>query len=259
MSLFERFRQSIANGCEKEAFLVGREGGYSVFYVPFEDVNPGAQLVLVGITPGPKQMASSYRLAQRLLRSGLSDEEILRRIKQACAFDGMRDRINEMLDHFGVAQCIGAAAAETLWSKNYSLFDATSVVPNAAFKGDAYFNGPFDVVLTNPLLRREFESRFIPSLEAMSGRAKYIGMGPVVDQGLSWCASAGVIDHEQILGYLPHASPASGSQFKYFMRHKRLEDLKPRDPVRRRVIALDAAYARMNKNVKKWQQSCVPA
>lgn len=259
MRLFDRFRQSIAKGGEKQEFLLGQEGDHSVFYIPFEDVNLQAQVVLVGITPGPKQMTAAYRVARRLLHSRVGDEEILKRTKQECAFDGMRAKINEMLDHFGVAQCVGAPAAETLWEENYALFDATSVVPNAAFKGEAYFNGPFEAVLSNPLLRREFEDRFVPSLEATSGRAKYIGMGPVVDQGLSWCANAGVIGHEQILGYLPHASGASGSQFKYFMRRKRLEDLKPNDPVRHRAISLDAAYTRMKENVEKWRGSCAAA
>ena len=73
----------------------------------------------------------------------------------------------------------------------------------------------------------------------------YIGMGPVVDEAFRWCASRGILSDRQ-LGYLPHASRSSGSQFAYFMRKKRLSDLKCSDPVRHRARDLDAAYEELD-------------
>jgi len=179
----------------------------------------------------------------------MTTADTLREIKQSCGFVGvMRERIFEMLDHFGIPQCVGVETAASLWSSD--LVHATSIIPNAAFKKGKGFNGPFSDVLKVDLLRREFEDGFIPSIAGIRKDALYIGMGPVVDEALSWCASRGVLTSQQILGWFPHPSGQSGSQFPYFMRRKRLADLKPHDPVRSRAHKLDAAYERIAANVK---------
>lgn len=258
---FERFGPALSSPTADNALLLGSEDGYSLHYVPFEHVNTNARLVLVGITPGPTQMKCARARARELLNSPtMTSTDTLREIKKSCAFSGMRERINEMLDHFGVPQYLGVETASSFWGSDFGHFNPTSVVPNAAFKitalkKDAYFNGPFSEVLRVALLRREFEDVFIPSIESIRKDALYIGMGPVVDEALNWCASRGVLAKPQILGCFPHASGASGSQFAYFMRRKRLTDLKPNDPVRGRAHKLDAAYERIAANVKAFMRS----
>jgi len=253
--LLERFKPVLRSAYSNRDFLLGNDRDYNVFYVPFELTNSEARLALVGITPGPTQMAEAYAAAQLALRANASDEEVLFKAKQAAAFAGMRDRINEMLDHFAIPRHLGISSAYSLWSSDFQYFLPTSIVPNAAFKGEAYFNGPFSAVLDVPLLRQQFETVFIPSIEKLRSRTVYIAMGPVVDESLRWCASRGVIKERQLLGYFPHASGNSGSQFAYFMRRKRLEDLHPKDPVRHRVRDLDAAYERIASNVRSLFQN----
>lgn len=248
--LFERFKTALRSSRPQSDFVLGTERGFTVYYVPFEYVNSDARLVLVGITPGPDQLKCAHATARRLLSGPTADDVILREIKRSCAFDGMRPRINEMLDHFGIPSCIGAISASSLWEADFRYFHTTSVVPNATFRSGDYFNGPFSDVLKVGLLRRQFEDVFIPSIKGMSGQAVYVGMGPVADEALKTCVSRGVLRQQQVLGYFPHASGTSGSQFAYFMRRKRLADLKPKDPVRHRVRDLDAAYERMLGNVK---------
>jgi hypothetical protein len=248
--MFERFKSKLSSSYSDSDFLIGREKEYNVFYIPFEFVNTSARLVLVGITPGPTQMKCAYATAQRALASDLVDSEILRIIKQNCAFSGMRDRINEMLDHFNIPQNIGVESASSLWTTNFKYLQPTSIIPNATFKGSDYFNGPFSTILQVSLLRKQFENEFIPSISNLSKEALYIGMGPIVDEALQWCSSRGVINEQQIVGYFPHASGNSGSQFAYFMRRKQLSDLKPKDPVRYRVRDLDAAYERITRNLQ---------
>lgn len=252
MSLLERFKPALSAGRPNDAFLIGDEGGYSVYYVPFEYVNTAARLVLVGITPGPTQMKCAYAAARRHLRASVPDQEVLKRSKQSCAFIGMRDKINEMLDHFAVPALVGAQSGEALWENGFDSFHVTSIVPNAAFINGKYFNGPFAAVLKSPLLRGQFEGDFVESIKTIGPKARYVGMGPVVDEALLWCVSRGVLREEQILGYLPHASGASGSQFAYFVRKKSLSELKPTDPVRYRAKSLDAAYERMQASIKRW-------
>jgi hypothetical protein len=252
--LLEHFKPALCLDYTNRDFLLGSERGYDVFYVPFELINPDAKLALVGITPGPRQMAKAYIVAQQAIRAGLSNEEVLLNAKQAAAFDGMRDRINVMLDHFEIPRHLGIPGAASLWNTYFKDFQPISVIPNAAFASGP-FNGPFSEVLDVSLLLHQFEKIFIPSIEKLGSRTIYIAMGPIADEALRWCAARGVIMENQLLGYFPHASPSSGSQFAYFMRKKRLEDLKPKDPVRNRVRDLDAAYERIRSNIRSLFQS----
>lgn len=252
-ALLDRFKPALISGAlSKLDFLIGTERGHKVYYIPFEHINQAARLVLVGITPGPTQMAEAYSVAQRALHEKNSDQDVLLKTKRAAAFSGMRERINEMLDHFAIPRHLGISGASSLWASDFQYFQPTSIVPNAAFKIEAYFNGPFSSVLDVPLLRHQFENIFIPSVQCLSKQTLYIGMGPVVDEALRWCVSQGIIDERQLLGYFPHASGSSGSQFSYFMRRKSLNDLKPKDPVRHRVRDLDAAYERLSSNVQSF-------
>jgi len=41
--LFERFTPALRSSSEDRAFLLGAEGGYAIYYVPFEYVNTEAQ------------------------------------------------------------------------------------------------------------------------------------------------------------------------------------------------------------------------
>lgn len=195
-------------------------------------------------------MKKAYTVAQKALQANLSDIQILRMTKQLCAFAGMREKINEMLDHFKIPRYLGIDSATHLWGSDFQHFQSTSIIPNAAFKGQVYFNGPFSAVLNIPLLRHQFENVFIPSIEKLSDRTIYMAMRPVVDEALRWCASRSIIKERQLIGYLPHASGSSGSQFAYFLRKKQLHDLKTADPVRHRVRNLDAAYERITSNIR---------
>ncbi len=147
--LFQRFAPMLRSSGDNAACILGTESGYAIHYVPFEYVNSEARLVLVGITPGPEQLKCAYGTARRLLGSVGSTAEILREVKRSCAFSGMRDKINEMLEHFGIPACVGATSAAALWASDFGLFQPTSIVPNAAFRNGAYFNGPFSAVLDN--------------------------------------------------------------------------------------------------------------
>ena len=249
--LLDRFKPTLRAGSYSDRdFLLGNERGYNVYYVPFELINAAARLTLVGITPGPTQMAKAYAAAQQTIRANASDEEVLLNAKRAAAFVGMRNRIEDMLDHFAIPRHLGIRNAAALWKEDFQHFQPTSIVPNAAFKGEDFFNGPFSEVLDVPLLRHQFENVFVPSIEKLSKQTVYVAMGPVVDEALRWCVDHGVIEERQLLGYFPHPSGRSGTQFDYFMRRKKLEDLHPKDPVRNRVRNLDDAYERICSNVR---------
>lgn len=249
-ALLERFKPTLRSSFTNYDFLLGHERGYNVYYIPFEFTNAAARLALVGITPGPTQMAKAYDIAQKALRANSSDIQVLRTTKQLCAFVGMRDKINEMLDHFNIPRHLGIASATNLWESDFQYLQPVSIIPNAAFKGSDCFNAPFSSVLDVPLLRQQFENVFIPSIEKLSEQTVYMAMGPIVDEALRWCATQGIVKERQLLGYFPHASGRSGSQVAYFLRKKQLTDLNTHDPVRHRARGLDAAYERISSNVR---------
>ena len=77
-------------------------------------------------------------------------------------------------DHFEIPRCLGVPSASLFWTTHFDQLEATSIVPNARFKGDGYFNGPFARVLnTRPLLER-FEDLFVCSVRQTNGESQSI-------------------------------------------------------------------------------------
>jgi hypothetical protein len=255
---FRRFEPVLQSSIDPTEFLIGKDGAYSVSYTPFEHSNASARLALVGISPGPKQMNCAYRTAAALLARSVPPDAILATVKRNCAFIGMRNSINELLNHFNIPSLIGISDAATLWTNDFELFEPTSIIPNGAFRNGTPFAGPLKAVLRSPLLRAEFEENFIPSIRSLSGETLYVAMGPTVAEALHLCARHGVISTDQLIGCIPHTSGASGSQRKYFLGETAFEDLHPRDPVRNRVDDLDAARSQLIENVAKLEQLIDP-
>src|SRR5215475_11609735 len=79
--------------------LLWQQGALSVFYASWDWVNTAAKVMLVGITPGYFQATEALREAQRCLRRGLPNEQVLRRANEVGSFSGpMRANLVTMLD-----------------------------------------------------------------------------------------------------------------------------------------------------------------
>src|SRR5258705_879033 len=156
------------------------QGGYELFYTPFESVNHLARLVIVGITPGPTQVQIAYETAQELLRAGLPDDQVLVGAKSAGGFGGssMRPNLLRMLRHFEFEKLLGIVDVAALWGNSSDLLHSTSVVPHAAFKNGTMFAGSFAEVLASPTLRESFEADFVASLPELNLNALYVALGP---------------------------------------------------------------------------------
>lgn len=224
---------------------------HSLQYVPFEHVNVGARLVIVGITPGPTQRDDAYEEASQLLRRGLPDGEILRRVKRFAAFGGptMRPNLERMIDALGITTLVGGGRAADLWGARADLMHATSVVPHAAFVRGKPFAGSFEEIQRVDMLRRCFERDFLPTLRHLRRDAYFIGLGPTPAAALSFAAKKGFIDGSRILGWLAHPSKQGGSQVAVYLGEKKADQLHERDPVRRRADELVAAAAAMRDRI----------
>ena len=227
--------------------LLVKEPPYEIFYIPFEHVNRGARLVIVGITPGMNQLEMAYAETQRLLNLGTSTTEVLEAVKTLAAFGGeaMRPNLLRMLRHFNFAKILGIRDEADLWDGAAALLHSTSVVPHAAFKNSKMFSGSFDEIIKVDALRQWFESDFVASLSALATDALYVALGKTPYDALKHCVGLGVIKENQLLGAMAHPSRRGGSQVAVYLGEKTFDDLDPADPVRGRVEWLNGAYAGM--------------
>jgi len=225
--------------------------GDELFYVPFEHMNLGARLVIVGITPGPNQIALAYNSVQAGLNGGLDDESILARAKKVGSFGGpqMRPKLLKMLQAFGFPELLEIGDAAELWESASVFLHATSVVPHAAIRNSKPFAGSFDDVLESPIMKASFERDFAATLPLLSSEALYVALGPTPLDALDWCAARGLLQREQVMGAFAHPSNNGGSQVAVYLGEKSPGDLHPKDPVRHRVAWLLAAAARMRQSV----------
>jgi len=258
IDMFDTYIDSLSiygsTGVGKDKFELGREGKYSLQYIPFEHVNKNAKLVIVGITPGPNQISLAYGTAQAMINSEKSKLEILKEVKNSASFGSktMRPNLVKMLNHFEFNRILGIDDINKLWSSQSNLLYSTSVIPHAAFslkKGkDSPFSGSFDEVMKCELFHKCFLDCFLPSINDINQDAMYVGLGSCPEQALEWCVKNNYIRKDQVLGSMSHPSTQGGSSVGYFLREKRLEDLNSKDPVRYRAEWLDLAYDKLTKS-----------
>src|SRR6185312_9805796 len=100
-----------AETAHPQRLLIGagdhRQRRFEVAYAPFDHVNPGADVVIVGLTPGRQQMANALWAARRSLLSGRSEKQAAEDAKVFASFSGpMRSNLVAMLDSIGLAQLL---------------------------------------------------------------------------------------------------------------------------------------------------------
>lgn len=89
----------------------------------FDYVNPKAEVVIVGITPGNSQLKGD--------RVGLSPREV----KRMNAFaGGMRRNLVHMLDYIGVNQLLGIETCKSLWEEDFDRVEMTSLLKEATYE-----------------------------------------------------------------------------------------------------------------------------
>ncbi len=96
-----------AEGSNPDRLLMGthlyKRKRLDIAYAPFDHVNTGADIVIVGITPGKQQMREAIEEARRAMKLGLSDAEVLARAKVHASFAGsMRKNLVRLLDAVGL-------------------------------------------------------------------------------------------------------------------------------------------------------------
>jgi hypothetical protein len=217
LTALTRLREIDRSLLERDALLVGHEKRLSVFYAPFDSVCTDAPLVLLGLTPGWRQMCiaiEAYRTARRL---GAEDDEAQRAVKATASFAGMRSRIAGWLDDLDVNDALGVETSAALF-EDLSRLHTTSLVRYPVFVGDAMANyrGVSPRPEASPLLRSLISHLLIPELRALPD-ALIVPMGTAVARALV-SLEVPFLDR-RLIGF-PHPSGANGWANRQFAEHR---------------------------------------
>ena len=139
----------------------------------FDYVNPKAEVVIVGITPGNSQLKGD--------REGLD----LREIKRKNAFAGnMRPNLIKMLDFIGVNQLLCIETCKSLWDEDFDRVDMTSLLVEATYEvkknGTKEMFRHADKIAKSEKLMRMMEDGFVKNCGKYENPVLFVACGPGV-------------------------------------------------------------------------------
>lgn len=223
---FDDFREAIASLpksesigrelLETEPFVLDRSGSLQVVYAPFDYVNEGGRVMLVGVTPGWTQMHGSFVEARAGVEDGQDTDTILRRVKRTAAFSGsLRTNLVSMLDGIGIPEALGlGSSAELFTVQSESLKHATSAVRYPVFKAGKNYTGSSPTIPDSALLA--------PYLDVLADEADQVAqaiivpLGKAVETALRWLIDAGRVDEARCLFGFPHPSGADAHRISQY-------------------------------------------
>ncbi len=230
------------------AFTLDREGALEVRYIPFETVNAGARVVVIGLTPGFTQWRNAVAEAQAQLQHGASAEQALVAAKRTGAFSGkLRPNLVALLDSIGLHRWLQVDSCHTLFGEHAGLLHSTSLLRHPVTKDALNYSGAPDPV-RSPFLRKQIEHYFAEEARLIPN-AVFVPLGPAVSAGMRWLVAEGVLRSDQIMDGLPHPSGANAERIAYFLGRKAAQDLSPKT----NPLVLDRARSGLRGQVAKLQ------
>lgn len=197
--------------------VLEREGNLSIYYAPFEYVNPSARIALVGITPGPTQMNDANIAARDALLRGEGIDAARRAGKEIGAFSGavLRGNLVAQLNHWGIQSWLGLQDASELFGSASHLVHTTSLLRYPVFNADKAYAGTPDMS-KNALLRRYLLTFFAKEVHQLD-RAIFISLGPKVQKVMDALVDEGFIPANRVMTGMLHPSGQSTYRFKYLL------------------------------------------
>lgn len=195
-----------------------RQGGklLEIAYAPFDHVNPGASVVIVGITPGRQQMEAAILEARRAMAEGLDEGHALARAKVHASFAGaMRANLVKLMDAVGLNGALGVGTAASLWNEDSLLAHFTSCLRYPTFvDGENYSRSP-DLGRTPFLygMARKWLAEELP----LFPDAVFVPMGDMVSEALARIGREIGIPEGRILTGMPHAASSNNGPISRFL------------------------------------------
>jgi len=202
---------------------IAQEGGFETYYAPFDYIERGARLVLVGITPGLTQAKNALQEAHRQLVGGASLPDAQRQAKTAASFSGpMRNNLIRILDSVGIHEWLGLSSSSEVFSPESTLVHYTSVLRYPVFyRGQNYSGNPKPE--KSRFLQEQIEKWFAREVEILQ-EAVFIPLGTVPQQVMADMVQSGRIRADRVMHSLPHPSGANAERIAYFLGNKKADE-----------------------------------
>lgn len=199
-----------------DQFRLARDAALELYYAPFDYLNAGARVALVGIAPGWYQVELAYRTARDALLSGAGAAEASRAARTTASFSGpIRRNLVGMLDAIGLAEALGLASSWALFGDRLDMLHTTAVVRYPVFVRGGNWTGYSPDPLRHPLLRC-FATEVLAAELASVPDALVIPLGKSVAESLAYLVEIGSVASERCLPGLPHPSGANAHRHAQF-------------------------------------------
>ncbi len=173
----------------------------------FDYVNPNAEVVIVGITPGNSQQKGS--------REGMTPREI----KRKYAFAGtLRKNMVSMLDHIGVNSLLRIDSCASLWEQDFDRVEMTSLLKDATYvegKGGRTMFKDTEIIAKSKELTEKFEKGFVNDCQQYKKAKLFIACGQDVYEILKKLGERGIITAPVVA--IAHPSGNNAIRVKYYM------------------------------------------
>ncbi len=191
--------------------LLESEGRLEVYWIPFERLDRGARVAIIGLTPGWHQMQEAFTAARDAFRAGLRrDMEILEWIDRQAGFAGsMRTNMVKMLDAIGLPEALEVPTSAELFGQRDDLIHGTSALRYPVFASGKNYAGANPRVDQSPMLTRQVRERLSLELAAIP-EALLLPLGRAVEGCLKILIGDGQLDDRRCLFGFPHPSGANG-------------------------------------------------
>ena len=206
-------------------FLLETDGNLRMYYAPFDTINPGARVAIVGITPGWTQMEIGIRVVHQGLRAGMHREDAYRKAKEQASFAGaMREHLVNMLDRLGLAALLQIDSSDDLFGPRQALLHTTSTFRYPVFNADNNYTGSLPPPRRPAMLMQMARDALGPELAQIPG-AVIVPLGRSVDDVLQMLEAEGrIMPGRRLVGF-PHPSGANGHRAQHFaQRESELRD-----------------------------------
>jgi hypothetical protein len=198
---------------------ISKDGYFETFYAPFEHINTGARVTVVGLTPGQAQMRIALMETRLALKRGVPWHQAIERAKYLASFGGpMRANLTKMLDHIGLNVWLGIDSCISLFSEHRSMAHHTSVLRYPVFKGSQNYGGQ-PAIRRVPFLMAQVDRWFAKELAQLPDSI-FIPLGTQAqDIFEQFVQNQKVSENRALLG-IPHPSGANAERIAYFLEKK---------------------------------------
>ncbi|WP_432666981.1 hypothetical protein R9X47_11550 [Wukongibacter baidiensis] len=206
------------NDLLNERFLITNRDEIAIYYSSHNEmINEKAEILIVGICPGWRQMERSIRLTKKLLSVSISDDEISRRVKlKTRLFGTTRNNLINMLSSLELHKMLGISSADKLFDDEYKYLHTTSLIRYPVFISGKNYNGNVPSLLKNDFLFNIASKSIKNEINSLSKVKLILPLGKAVEKFLCNIYAKDKNIYEKIIKGFPHPSGLNGHRIRFF-------------------------------------------